>query len=77
MGETSRKVSVPARWRWLAPKIWGNSRCEGWAFQYEDGLAESDRRLVNRRVQLGHIEADGRKIRLTAAGRKELRLLSD
>jgi hypothetical protein len=77
MSETPRKSSVASRWRWLAPKIWGNSRCEGWAFQYEDGLPESDRRLIDRRVRLGHIEADGRKIRLTATGRRELRLLSD
>jgi hypothetical protein len=70
MSDISRKVSVPSRWRWLAPKIWGNS-------QHEDGLAKSDRDLINRRVRLGHIEADGRKIRLTVTGRKELRLPSD
>jgi hypothetical protein len=77
MGKSSRTTSIASRWRWLAPKIWGSNECEGWAYQYRDGLDESDLKLINRRVQIGPIEADGRRIRLTATGRKELRLPND
>ena len=60
------------RWRWLASQIWRGQ--EDWVFLYRDSHPQSDIELIDRRIRTGYIEVNGDLVRLTALGKRDLRL---
>jgi hypothetical protein len=60
------------RWRWLASQIWRGQ--DDWVFLYRDSYPQSDIELIDRRLRTGYIEINGDLVRLTALGKRDLRL---